>query len=324
MEFITFKKLNSDLIKNIHKLQQDIDLVVGIPRSGLILANMIAIYLNKPLTDLDSYLKGSIFESGNTKDLSRNVKTFDDVNKVLIVDDTVSSGRAIRGAKYKIAALHSGKKELFLAAYVRSETKMEVDIYFEIIDDERVFEWNYLHNTLLENACLDIDGVLCLDPTISQNDDDERYVDFILNATPKFIPSVKVGYIVTSRLEKYRSQTEYWLRKYNIDYKKLYMMNLGSAEERRRLGNHASFKANVFKRLKTAKWFIESEADQADAIAKITGKMVFCVGNQECYFPGMKEKMKSIIYVKHKNMKNRIKKVCPNIVLNAYYRHFKR
>ena len=324
MEFITFKKLNSDLIKNIHKLQQDIDLVVGIPRSGLILANMIAVYLNKPLTDLDSYLKGSIFKSGNTKDLSHNVKTFDDVNKVLIVDDTVSSGRAIREAKHKITALHSGKKEIYLAAYVRSETKMEVDIFFEIIDEDRVFEWNYLHNTLLENACLDIDGVLCLDPTISQNDDDERYIDFILNATPKFIPSVKVGYIVTSRLEKYRSQTEYWLRKYNIDYKKLYMMNLESAEERRRLGNHASFKASIFKHLKTAKWFIESESDQAEAIAKITGKMVFCVENQKCYFPGMKEKMKSIVYIKQKSIKNRIKKVCPSIVLNVYYRHFKR
>jgi hypothetical protein len=38
----------------------------------------------------------------------------------------------------------------------------------------------------------------------------KKYI-FILNAPPLFIPGSKIGTIVTSRLEKYRIQTETWL-----------------------------------------------------------------------------------------------------------------
>jgi hypothetical protein len=72
----------------------------------------------------------------------------------------------------------------------------------------RYFQWNILNHTTLEKACFDIDGVFA-DPLPEQNDDGE-YIDFILNAPPLFIPGSKIGTIVTSRLEKYRIQTETW------------------------------------------------------------------------------------------------------------------
>lgn len=56
------------------------------------------------------------------------------------------------------------------------------DIYFEIIDDDRMFEWNYLHNKQLENACFDIDGVLCVDPTVDICQNEKSYLNFITNA----------------------------------------------------------------------------------------------------------------------------------------------
>lgn len=51
---------------------------------------------------------------------------------------------------------------------------------------------------------MDIDGVLCADPTPEENDDGEKYRHFLLNTPPLFIPKVTIGTLVTSRLEKYR------------------------------------------------------------------------------------------------------------------------
>ena len=60
---------------------------------------------------------------------------------------------------------------------------------------------------------MDFDGVLCRDPTEEENDDGDKYRYFIANVEPIFKPSVEIGWIVTSRLEKYRDLTENWLKK---------------------------------------------------------------------------------------------------------------
>ena len=46
-------------------------------------------------------------------------------------------------------------------------------------------------------------------PTKEQNDDGPEYVSFLLNAVPLYLPGSKIGTLVTSRLEKYRVETEY-------------------------------------------------------------------------------------------------------------------
>ena len=76
-----------------------------------------------------------------------------------------------------------------------------VDIYFEICHMPRVFEWNYMHSWVLQYCCVDIDGVLCEDPSFFENDDGKRYRKFLLHAQPKLVPTKKIGYIVTARLE---------------------------------------------------------------------------------------------------------------------------
>ena len=78
-----------------------------------------------------------------------------------------------------------------------------MDIYFKICEQPRMFEWNYMHHWALEYVCMDIDGVLCEDPSVYQNDDGKNYYDFLINAIPKIIPTQKVGKLVSCRLEKY-------------------------------------------------------------------------------------------------------------------------
>ena len=150
----------------------------------------------------------------------------------------------------------------------------------------RVFEWNIYHHSVMSRSCVDIDGVLCLDPTPEQNDDGPQYIDFLLNAQALNIPSAKIHSLVTNRLEKYRKETETWLNKYNIEYDHLIMLNVASKEERQRLNSYVTHKANYY-RTSGLDFFIESEVAQASSIAQLTGKPVFCVDNNTIYKPGV-------------------------------------
>ena len=143
-----------------------------------------------------------------------------------------------------------------------------------------MFEWNYMHHWALEYCCMDIDGVICEDPSIFQNDDGVNYLQFIQNAPPKFIPTQKVGYLVSCRLEKYRKDTEEWLKKYHVEYGELILADHITARERALCFNHAGYKAEIYKKTK-ALLFFESDYSQALEICRISGKPVFCVVNRE-------------------------------------------
>ena len=61
------------------------------------------------------------------------------------------------------------------------------------------------------------------------------------------------------------------------------MLDLPSADERRRLNCHAKFKAEQYQKLQDTVLFVESEETQAKEIALLTGKQVICTANDEIY-----------------------------------------
>ena len=276
LNFKTIADLDSCIVKNLHKIPRDIDLVVGIPRSGMLAATIIALHLNLPLLDMDSYLNQVQFHTGNTKKCENWIKTTQEAKKVLVVDDSISSGKAMNEAKMLTKRIAS-VKHFFLAVYALELTSLMVDIFFEIVSQPRMFEWNFMHHWALEYACVDIDGVLCEDPTFFQNDDGKRYREFIENAAPKFIPTKKVAYIVSARLEKYRKETEEWLHKNKIEYGKLILLDEPDAASRRKNVNHGSYKGEIFKNTDCS-LFIESSYEQAVEICRTSGKQCYCTG----------------------------------------------
>lgn len=276
MNFITIEQLNNCICRNMKKIPRDIDLIVGIPRSGTLVANLLALYMNLPYTDVDNYIARGKLRTGNTRKCSNWIKSVEEAKKVLIVDDSISSGRAIKEVKELVRNCKMQAEHIYLAAYALENNIHMVDIYFEICHMPRMFEWNYMHHWALEYSCVDIDGVLCEDPRVLENDDGKRYVEFLKNAKPKLIPTQKIGYIVTTRLEKYRKETEEWLLKNRIQYDHLIMMDCESGKERRKQGNHGIYKGEIFKNTKCS-IFIESNYEQAIEICKISGKQVFCV-----------------------------------------------
>lgn len=279
MNYRTVSDMNQVILNRLHILPRDFDLIIGIPRSGMLPANLLALYLSKPYTDIDSFINGHIYKAGERGDFF-DIKSF---HKILVVDDSVSSGSALAKCKNKLEPLAKDFDFSYCAIYVIPEKKNLVDYYFDAVPLPRYFQWNILNHTILQKTCFDIDGVLCVDPDDSQNDDGERYIDFLLNAKPLFTPTCQIGTLVTSRLEKYRPQTEEWLRKNNIKYKKLVMSPHKTMEERQRANSHAINKAAEYKSPEYA-LFIESSMSQAVEINRITGKPVLCTENFEMIF----------------------------------------
>jgi hypothetical protein len=122
---------------------------------------------------------------------------------------------------------------------------------------------------------MDIDGVLCPDPTPAQDDDGPRYEAFLREVQPLIIPTVTVGWLVTCRLEKYRALTSEWLAKHGIRYRELIMLDFPDKASRAAANCWGSFKAQVYNRTR-AFCFIESSHRDAVEISRITGCSVFC------------------------------------------------
>ena len=284
MNFVTYEQMIQSVYRNLHKIPRDVDLIVGVPRSGMLVAHVVALDLNLPFTDLAGFVDGRMIGTGDTRKRKDWIQSVYDAKHILVVDDSISKGDAIKKAKKTVEeSFYTGKVSYFVA-YALPTYFACVDIFFEFCNHPRMFEWNYLHHWGLKNTCMDIDGVLCKDPTFLQNNDGERYVDFLRTATPNVIPTKPIGYLVTGRLEKYRSETEQWLEKNGVQYDHLIMLDCENAKLRAKVSQGA-FKAEVYREKKDCFLFIESSLEQALEICKISGKQVYCTENHALINP---------------------------------------
>ena len=268
--FKRYEDLNKDIKNNLYKIPHDIDLIVGIPRSGMLAAYMIGFLKNLQVISITEFVNG-LFEKIGERPLNNIGKN------ILVVDDSCCYGNAIKKCKNLLSPYSNDFNIKYLVVYSNPETESIADISLLNCSLPRMFQWNYLNHVNIENSCFDLDGVLCNDPTAEENDDGENYIKFLKNAVPMFIPKYKIHAIVTCRLEKYRSYTEKWLQENNVKYDKLYMLDLPDAITRRKKNIHAKFKANIYKKLKNTNFFYESDYNQAKEIFELTGKPVLCV-----------------------------------------------
>lgn len=305
MRYITTAYLSDLVRRNLFRIPHDIDLVVGVPRSGMLPATMIALALNKRLTDINSFVEGRVFDAGYRGSLQQ----WGEIHKVLVVDDSVNSGMAMTKAKDLLSEVSADYDITYLAVIASSAGIPFVDLYFELVDDERVFEWNLFHHGLMGEACLDIDGVLNVDPEI--DDDGPIYLDFLKNAKPLHLPTVEVNTLISCRLEKYRKETERWLHEHNVRYKNLVMLDFPDKQTRVRWGRHGDYKADFYAN-SPCRLFVESSLRQAQIIADKTSKPVICLETNELLISRgkkIKKKLKKLFpktYACLKRVKNRL------------------
>lgn len=272
--------LNKAIVDGLHKLPQSIDLVVGIPRSGLLAANLVALYLNCPLADVDGFLAGRTLRAGPRAGSRGGAASCGKSRSTLILDDSINTGAQMADIRREIEAAGRQDEVIYGAVYSSPSARVLVDVFFEVVPQPRIFQWNILHSHILSKSCVDIDGVLCLDPLDHENDDGVAYERFLLNAARKYSPTSEIGWLVTCRLEKYRDHTERWLRANNIKYGELIMLDLPSKAARLAADIHGKYKADVYASTR-ADLFIESSRMQAIEIARLSSKQVLCTETWE-------------------------------------------
>lgn len=275
MNFVTYNHLQNDVKEWAKTLPRDFDAIIGVERSGMLPASILAMHMHKPLLSLDTFIH--YLNTGQLNSYINSKMSFSRLNKVLIVDDSISSGATIRDIKsvvIKKPGIYTDVK--FGCVYGLPGNHHLVDYVFKDLLHPRMFEWNFMHHEKLSEAILDIDGVLCEEPPVEDNE--RAYTDYIGSAKPLYIPSVPVLGLVTGRLEKYRALTEVWLQKMGIKYGFLMMAAYDTPQERRK-NDMGKYKADVYNSIPGATLFIESSHDQALTIKSNTNKEVICIEN---------------------------------------------
>jgi uncharacterized HAD superfamily protein len=270
------------IARNLWRLdRRKFDVVVGIPRSGMIAASIVATYLQMPLATLEGYLAGIVH--------GRSGRAVAGCERVLLVDDTSNKG----GAMARAVGLLNGRAKSITRCAVFGPYQVEdpaqiIDVWLEDCRGPRGFSWNLWKHSRLKNWGFDFDGVLCRDPTKQENDDGPRYVKFCRTAEPLFLPTRPIGHIITGRLEKYRGETEEWLRQHGVECLQLHMAPFHSKAERmdamKFAGGRGAWKAALAKEI-GVEMFVEYCPKQAGIIAREAGIPAWCTGTQTFVLP---------------------------------------
>lgn len=282
LRYISYSQLASDVTLLGQRVRpQNFAGIVGLPRSGMIPATMLAAHLGLPCVGLGEFLECGGFPRPFGERMQ--CRTVPDTGLVLVLDDSCYLGGAMRRAKDLIASLGPMCYRYQYAAVYRAPETPAGELHYAVreIPKPRVFAWNLTHNAELGSAMLDFDGVLCSDPR-AVDDGGPAYEEALRTALPLLLPSVPVAEITTGRLERWRSISESWLAAHGVQYGKLNMAEFDTPDDRRRAGGAARWKGAVY-RQSDCRLFIESHDNQAEEIAEVSGKPVLSIQGQKVY-----------------------------------------
>jgi len=284
-EFVTTARLMEDAKILASKLPADASLIVGVARSGLTVASMVAMILHRPI-EIVRQSRNDLIEGGNGWRLTGNTTAN---GPVVVIDDTCMTGNSLKHVMPLVRKVHPNA--ISATVYCNPHARQKPDIWVRDLPWPHLLEWNLFNSVLSPNMAVDFDGILCHDPQTSADDDDgPRYERFLRETKPLYLArKVPIPLIVTARVEKYRPQTEAWLKRYGVQCTRLVMAPWATSAERRR-HDMAEFKAEHFrafirqhKRGLKPPLFVESDRHLAARIAKLSGGLVVCPAAGRCY-----------------------------------------
>ena len=277
--FVTSAQFQEDIKLLIGKIPSDVTAIAGVARSGLSAATMISMYLHLPMITIRQTLN-DIVPTGNGWRLGGS-KHVDPKGKILVVDDTVMTGNSLKA----IAPLVQSQlgNAIYAAVYVNPLASRKPDIWAVDLGWPHLLEWNVFNSILSPSMAVDFDGILCRDCPPGSDDDGPRYLEFIRNAQPLYVPRrVPIPLIVTARIEKYRAETEEWLSRHGINWQRLVMHPAATLADRMRddipayKAKHYKAWASKHRAMPGPIMFFESEDWQARRIAQLSKLMTVC------------------------------------------------
>jgi len=277
MYYRSIADLNDAVVNWLARLPADLDLVVGIPRSGLLVASLISLYRGLPMTDLDGFIEGRLLEAPG-----RAVPTplaHDRPLSVLVVDDSVYSGKELLRTRTRLREAALPHRIQLGAVYVRPARRRAVDLYAEVVPHPRAFEWNLMHHPYLAMSCLEIDGVLCPAPDPATLADPAARLHHAAMVDPTVRPTTRLGWLVSSRPEGLRDATEGWLARHGIACCGLSLAPPGETPEA-----EAARKAAAYRRARA--WlFLEGDGAMAGRVADLVRRPVYSAPAARMVYP---------------------------------------
>lgn len=248
----------------------NVDGIAGVPRSGMIAASVIATTLGVPLYEL---YQGELRRLGGGRRMRRQLSGPEGTNLVA-VEDSINTGWSLNRA---VGGVPDPRIIGRSAVYCTPTGTPHADVYSVLLPLPHYFTWHMFGSNILSRqpTGFDMDGIYCEDCPKEDDDDGERYLEWMRNVRPfRIYTGGKATAIVTARLEKYRSETEQWLHRYDIEYGQLIMGPWSTIEERRR-SSVADWKSSVCNQLRLD-LFVESSEGLAVRIAASAGIPVMC------------------------------------------------
>lgn len=274
----------SDLVEHTKLMiprMKDYDVIIGIARSGILPASIIATHLYRDLYIIDIENK-RVELSGRGL---RKQGVINNLNKVCVVDDSLWNGISIARAKQilKNHPLFQHSEIDYAVIYAHHKSSNIADMYYKRVSNH-FFEWNFMNSPVTPIISLDFDGILCNDFTEEEDDDGEKYIKAIANRkTTHMMPVSKYKpYIITARLSKYRTQTVEWLEKNNIVYEDLIMCDLPNIAARNNI-DICEWKARAYEELTNTILYVESDINIAKGMKRYTNKLVLHPYSKEIF-----------------------------------------
>jgi orotate phosphoribosyltransferase len=257
----------------------EVDGIAGVPRSGMIAGSIVATTLGVPLYEL---YQGQLRRLGGGRRMRRHL-TKPEGTSIVAVEDSINTGWSMGRAVSKTPDPRVIGKT---AVYCTPTGTSCVDLYAVALPLPHYFTWHMFGANVLcrQPTGFDMDGIYCTDCEREDDDDGERYLNWMRSVRPyRMYVGGKATAIVTSRLEKYRDETVQWFARYGLEYGQLVMGPWASLAERRS-SDVGAWKASVARDLRL-EMFVESSERQARSIAALAQIPVFCPKTKSIYTP---------------------------------------
>jgi len=274
--WISNRQLVADATSLIVQLPANLTAIVGVARSGMLPASLLATALHLPLYALDQE-RGIVRDIGHGWRLNDRRKGH---GTALVIDDTTGSGRSLRMTQRALGRC-SGcpfrmSEVITASVYCNPESNLKPDLWSVELHLPHLLEWNFANSIVTTVSAFDMDGVICHDAESGGEP-----------GTPLYLPRREPVHIITGRRERHRAATLAWLQHWNVRVASLTMKLLDDQRE------FAEYKAEHVKRFAATAherpfgppMYVESCSRQARRIAELSDVMTVCPATGEVYGP---------------------------------------
>lgn len=219
---VSTAQLAADSLELAAKLPADVDLVVGIARSGLTPASVAATLRHVPLWTVSGVRPPA--PAGSGQRMGAGAEPRPAPRRIALIDDTAATGREMGRQARAVSAAFPGVPVTRAVVYATPRAASAVDLYVAVLPGPHYLEWNW-PNAGHGQACgYDFDGILCEEIRREDCDDGPRYLEALRSARPLYLPRrAPIPIVVTARAEQYRAVTEDWLNRHGVRVERLVM-----------------------------------------------------------------------------------------------------